>query len=57
MKTLEVVTDLREAFLCIIFKGYPDHKIMWSAEEVSKAFTSAMYDVAVDYYDRIDGKK
>ena len=42
--------DLREEFLYNIFKGYPDrHQKIWKPEEIEKAFSSAMYDLAIRY--------
>jgi len=46
--------DLREAFLSRIFKNCPDHKKIWKAEEINNEFSNAMYDVAIDYLERID---
>ncbi len=46
--------DLREEFLTTIFKHYPDHQKVWKAEDVDKAFTTAMYDVACKYLDLIE---
>ena len=46
--------DLREEFLARIFKNYPDHRKVWTAEDINDAFTSAMYDVACAYLDRIE---
>ena len=49
-KTIKnAVLDVREEFLSIIFKNYPDHQKVWKAEDVEKAFTSAMYSVACAY--------
>ena len=46
--------DLREAFLARIFEHYPDHKKIWKAEEINHELSSAMYEVAMDYIERID---
>ena len=46
----QAMRDLREAFLGNIYKGYPDHKKMWKAEDVDKELTSAMYDLAIYYF-------
>ena len=51
------MTDLREVFLSNIFKGYPDHKKLWKAEDINKEFTNAMYEITMDYLDIIDGRK
>jgi hypothetical protein len=54
MKVTDAMIDLREGFLGMIFKGCPEHKKVWKAEEIQNAFSSAMYDVAVYYFERID---
>jgi hypothetical protein len=44
--------DLREEFLSAIFNGYPDHKKLWSGEEIAAEFSRAMYSVAIAYLER-----
>ncbi len=54
MRIREAITDFREEVLSIIFKGYPDYKKKWDAEEINKAISSAMYNISLDYIDRQD---
>lgn len=54
-KTIKnAVLDLRGEFLEIIFKHYPDHQKVWKAEDVDKAFTTAMYSIACAYLERAE---
>jgi len=53
-KTIKnAVLDVREEFLAIIYKDYPRHQKIWKAEDVEKAFTSAMYSIACEYLDKM----
>lgn len=54
IKAKDAMIHLREAFLSRIFKGYPDHKKHWTAEEINSEFSSAMYDVVMDYLDELE---
>ena len=52
----DAVLDVREEFLAIIYKDYPNHQKVWKAEDVEKAFSSAMYSIACAYLDRAEKK-
>lgn len=46
--------DLREEFISRIFKGYPDHKKTWKAEEIESTLSQAMYSISVSYLERAE---
>jgi hypothetical protein len=50
----DAIIDLRTLFIGRIFLGYPDHKKLWKAEEINDAFTSAIYEVTMEYLERIE---
>jgi hypothetical protein len=57
-KTIKnAVKDIRECFLEVIFENYPHHKKTWTADEVDRAFSTAVYSVACSYLDRIEKEK
>ena len=51
------IRDIRETFLSQIFKDYPKHKKMWSADEIQNEFSSAMHHVAMEYFEKISEER
>jgi hypothetical protein len=50
----KLVHDLRTTFLERIFKHYPDHKKLWTADEIQRELTTAMYEIAIEYLEKLE---